>query len=288
MSKLELIKSPFNYIGGKFKLLPQILPLFPNDINTFYDVFGGGGNVILNVNANKYHYNEIVYQVTDMFKSLSYTCANETVQKVSNIIDEYKLSKTNEDGFLRLREDYNNGNDDWSMFYALVSHSFNYQFRFNNNHQYNSSFGRNRSYFTENMMNRLVSFVNKLYISDMMFTSKDFRELKIEDMHLQSNDLVYCDPPYLISTGNYNDGKRGFTGWGLDEEQSLLDILDCIDKKGSKFALSNVLRHKGRQNDMLIEWSKKYNINYLNADYSNCSYQGKNNGETIEVLITNY
>lgn len=41
--KEELIKSPLNYTGGKFKLLPQILPLFPNDINTFVDLFGGGG-----------------------------------------------------------------------------------------------------------------------------------------------------------------------------------------------------------------------------------------------------
>lgn len=40
---MELIKSPLNYVGGKYKLLPQILPLFPAHINTFYDVFGGGG-----------------------------------------------------------------------------------------------------------------------------------------------------------------------------------------------------------------------------------------------------
>ena len=41
-NKEDLIKSPLNYTGGKFKLLPQILPLFPNDINTFVDLFGGG------------------------------------------------------------------------------------------------------------------------------------------------------------------------------------------------------------------------------------------------------
>lgn len=34
--KEDLIKSPLNYVGGKFKLLPQILPLFPDSINTFY------------------------------------------------------------------------------------------------------------------------------------------------------------------------------------------------------------------------------------------------------------
>lgn len=42
-NKEDLVKSPLNYVGGKFKLLPQILPYFPNDIDTFYDVFAGGG-----------------------------------------------------------------------------------------------------------------------------------------------------------------------------------------------------------------------------------------------------
>lgn len=36
-------KNPFNYVGGKYKLLPQILSLFPSHIDTFVDLFGGGG-----------------------------------------------------------------------------------------------------------------------------------------------------------------------------------------------------------------------------------------------------
>lgn len=35
-------KNPFNYTGSKYKLLPQILPLFPSNIDTFVDLFGGG------------------------------------------------------------------------------------------------------------------------------------------------------------------------------------------------------------------------------------------------------
>ena len=42
----EYIKSPLNYTGGKYKLLPQILPLFPNEIDTFIDLFGGGVQLV--------------------------------------------------------------------------------------------------------------------------------------------------------------------------------------------------------------------------------------------------
>ena len=48
--KEELIKSPLNYVGGKFKLLPQILPYIPDDINTFVDLFMGGCNLVLTAN----------------------------------------------------------------------------------------------------------------------------------------------------------------------------------------------------------------------------------------------
>ncbi|MCA6073010.1 MAG: DNA adenine methylase, partial [Endomicrobium sp.] len=47
-------RSPLFYIGDKYKLLKQLLPLFPARINNFYEPFIGGGSVFLNVSANGY------------------------------------------------------------------------------------------------------------------------------------------------------------------------------------------------------------------------------------------
>ena len=58
MNKNNYIKSPLNYTGGKYKLLKQIIPLLPDNINTFVDLFGGGFNVGINVKANKIIYND--------------------------------------------------------------------------------------------------------------------------------------------------------------------------------------------------------------------------------------
>lgn len=52
LSSDNYIKSPLNYVGGKFKLLPQIMPLFPENISTFVDLFSGGANVGINVEAS--------------------------------------------------------------------------------------------------------------------------------------------------------------------------------------------------------------------------------------------
>lgn len=41
---MTYIKSPIFYMGNKYRLLPQLLPLFPSNIDTFYDLFGGSGS----------------------------------------------------------------------------------------------------------------------------------------------------------------------------------------------------------------------------------------------------
>lgn len=121
-----------------------------------------------------------------------------------------------------------------------------------------------------------------------MFDCKDFRD--VDYSNANKNDLVYLDPPYLITTGNYNDGKRGFKGWNEQDERDLLDLCDKLDKQGTRFALSNVFECKGKSNDILKKWSDKYRLAYLNSDYSNCNYhkKDKSKNSTVEVLITNY
>ena len=74
--KNTYIKSPLNYVGGKYKLLPQILPLFPDKINTFVDLFGGGFNVGINVNADTIVYNDLESHVVELLKYLKETDTN--------------------------------------------------------------------------------------------------------------------------------------------------------------------------------------------------------------------
>lgn len=280
-------KSPFNYIGGKYKLLPQILPLFPNKISMFYDVFGGGGSLSLNINSEFVYYNDIVPYVSNMFDDLKGKSTEECLKEIKSIINEYELSKINKEGFLKLRTDYNNGKRNWATFYMLVCHSFNYQFRFNNKQEYNSSFGKNRSEYTVATEKKFIEFMDRLNSIDISFDCKDFREIDYSDAN--ENDLVYFDPPYLITCGNYNDGKRGFKGWNKQDDLDLMNLCDKLDEQGTRFAMSNVLEHKGIKNEELIKWSKKYKVYHLDYNYNNCNYQDNNkNNETVEVLITNY
>ena len=65
--------------------------------------------------------------------------------------------------------------------------------------------------------------------------------------------------------------------------------MDKLNQQGVKFALSNVVEHKGKKNDILDHWMKKYHIHEINYGYRNSNYHGKNTDKiTQEVLITNY
>lgn len=280
-NKEELIKSPLNYTGGKFKLLPQILPLFPDNIRMFVDMFCGGCNVGLNVNAEKIICNDYMYQIIELYSAIRNNTNQETFKHIEERISSFDLSMENKDGYLKLRELYNKERNPLDLF-VLTCYSFNYSIRFNSNGDFNIAFGKDRSYFNQSIKERLSVFMDRS--KKITFTNFSFEDLKVEK--LTNEDFVYADPPYLITVANYNENG----GWNKDMEIKLLEKLDLCNENGVRFALSNVLGHKGKSNDILKEWSKKYNINYLNYDYSNCNYQTKDKTKksSVEVLITNY
>ena len=77
-----MIKSPLNYIGGKYKLLPQILPLFPEHINTFVDLFAGGLDVSINVEAEHVICNDINNYVIGLFEYFQHYTIDELINMV--------------------------------------------------------------------------------------------------------------------------------------------------------------------------------------------------------------
>ena len=283
------IKSPMNYTGGKYKLLPQILPLFPTEINTFVDLFTGGGNIAVNVNANKIIANDFEPHIIDIYKTFQKYEIEELIKTIELAIQRFGLTIENADNFNNFRTYYNKHIEDGYSFimpimlYVLICYSFNHQFRFNSKGEFNMPFGKNRSQWNDTMKKNLINFHKAIKDKNIIFTNKDFNELKIDK--LSSNDFVYCDPPYLITCATYNEKD----GWNETCEKNLLELLDKLNSQSVKFALSNVLFSKGKTNDILLEWSKKYNVHHLDYTYQNCNYHTKDKeSKPDEVLITNY
>jgi adenine-specific DNA-methyltransferase len=301
--KREFIQSPLNYTGGKYKLLGQILPHFPKRIDTFVDLFCGGCNVGINVNADKVIFNDINSHLLYLYKMFENSNKDNIVRTIDDVIDKYSLSRSTINGyefyncessiglgdynrkhFLKLRTDFNTQNEEYIkyiMLYVLIVYAFNNQIRFNSKGEFNLPIGKRD--FNENMKSKLCTFINRLQGGNYNFVCNDFR--KFDFSNLTSNSLVYCDPPYLFTCATYNE--QG--GWNEQCEKDLLAFLDNLDKHKIKFALSNVLRSKGKNNEMLEAWAAKYHIIHLDCKYSNSNYQRKDrSGNEDEVLIINY
>lgn len=304
----KIIQSPLNYTGGKFKLLPQIIPLFPNDVNTFVDLFCGGCNVGININSNSVVFNDIDEELIYIFNTFNNLDLDVTFEMINDIIKKYNLSDSSNNGynaydcdsskglgsynkeyFLKMRNDFNSlKNKDYYYYillYTLIVFSFNNQIRFNRKGEFNLPVGKRD--FNVKMQTKLSEFINRLKSRNCNFTSIDFRNLNINA--LNENDFVYADPPYLITCATYNENNA----WNENLEQDLLDFLDHLSENNIRFALSNVLRSKGKENNLLIDWlyqnRNRYIIHDLSYNYGNSNYHTKDKTKSSEeVLITNY
>lgn len=283
--KNPYLHSPLNYTGGKYKLLSQIIPLMPNNINTFVDLFMGGGNVITNIDAKNKIGNDYVEQLISLYRTIQNVPIQDIINHIEGKVNQYNLSKTNKEGYLTFRKDYNDNQEKYPLdLFTLICYSFNNQIRFNSKGEYNMPFGKDRSYFTDSIKNNLITFKERLENTTLL--NEDFRY--VMQLPLTSGDYVYCDPPYLITTASYNENG----GWTANDERDLLSILDKLNKKNIYFGLSNVLSNKGKNNDILLEWINKnnYTVHHLNHTYGNCNYHAKDKStsSTDEVFITNY
>lgn len=278
-----------NYIGGKQRLLSQILPLLPHNIDTFVDLFCGGCSVGLNAPAQRVILNDNLTYLIDLYRAFARHSTPDILSYIDSRIAQFDLSRVNESGYKLLRESYNTAGEPLDLF-VLIAYSFNHQIRFNNSHQFNNPFGRERSSFNPRMRENLIAFLGQLHNREVEFVNSNFDQVDLAG--LTPNDFVYCDPPYLITRGTYNDGKRGFTGWDNRQELTLLSLLDSLTARNVKFALSNVVEHKGKINTLLTEWiaQRGYHANRININYANSSYQtsDKVGSGTVEVLVTNY
>lgn len=206
--KKKYIKSPLNYVGGKYKLLKEILPLFPNDINTFVDLFGGGFNVGVNVKADYIIYNDISSQVAELLDYIKCNNIEDILFEIDNYIKQYGLSKENKTGYLSFREDYNGGNRTPIKFYTLLCYAFNNQIRFNKNGYYNMPFGKDRSSFNLALRQKFIDFHSRINSINCIFLSSSFENFNFTE--LNNNDFVYCEPPYFNSVAAYNE-QGGWT-----------------------------------------------------------------------------
>lgn len=274
--------SPLNYIGGKYDIIPFIRKYLPSNIDTFYDLFGGGANVSINVQAKNIIYNDINYFVKDLLQNISDSEISSTIKYIQKTIKKYGLEKGNKDAYYAFRSFYNSKPETSRNpldLYLLICYGFEHQIRFNSKKEFNNPCGN--SGFNQEMLEKLISFSFISKKQGVTYFSSHYSHF--EDL-VTGDDFVYCDPPYLISCGAYNDGKRGFNGWDEEQEKELLAFLLRLHRRGVRFMLSNMADRNGLCNVTLSTWIEENNFRVI----SNERMVKRNRQDRYEVIIINY
>lgn len=294
-------RSPFFYVGDKFKLVPQLKENFPKNIDRFIEPFCGGGSVFLNTDANEYLLNDIDEYMIKLHEFLiSFSDSQDAFwDELKLDIDKYKLSATflgkdvpeeyrkefvktyfaryNKEAYYKMRSDFNKDKDDMMLLYLLLIYGFNRMLRFNAKGDFNLPVGNVD--FNKNVENALNSYFDYVSGKNIELFSMDFQDF-IEEVQPRPNDMVYLDPPYLITFSEYNKL------WNEDSEMRLIDYLDELNSRNVRFAVSNVLWHRQRYNGTFNEWAQKYNIVRIKSNY--ISFNDNTEKDTYEVLVKNY
>ena len=300
--KKKIVRSPFFYVGDKYKLIEEISSYFPDDIEKFVEPFVGGGSVFMNIDARKFYLNDIDVNVIALRKFL-FKSANKRTEffsRIESLIAEYGLSysykedripielrqqykktyyaKYNKEAYGRMKRDFNESSiADLYVLYLLLIYGFNRMLRFNKNGDFNLPVGNVD--FNANVVNALEAYFMQVISKKPKWFNIDYKDF-LQKIRLSEKDFVYLDPPYLITFSEYNKL------WNEQDEIELLQLLDSLNKRRIRFAISNVTHYKGRCNNLFIDWACKYNVHPIKSNY--ISYHDNSTKQISEVLITNY
>lgn len=276
----EIVKSPLNYAGSKDLIMDKITAALPAHISNFVDMTGGAFNVGGNVaGTGRTFYNEKNPVVFEMVQRLLLDEPESLIAQIQAIVEDYGLTKADKDAYLRLRSHYNSlafGKRNTMELFVLTLYSFQHMIRFNKNGGFNVPVGN--SGLTDDVISRLMNYRTKMPLGNI--TMGSFADIDMGQF--DEDTLFYFDPPYIVTSAAYNDGKRLEAEWTEHDEYELLNYLERLDNAGRKFLLSNTVIHKGQRNEILLGWVEQNGYDMQEVGRGGRRYP------RMEVLIKNY
>lgn len=227
------MNKPFlKWAGGKYRVLPHILPLIGTP-KQYIEPFAGSLSVALNVVALKYVLNDFNSDLINLYELIM----ND--KKFIDDCEQYFVSNNTEEIFYRSRNEFNDAQDVRNraiLFVYLNRHCFNGLTRYNKLGKFNVPYGKYKSpYFPRKEMENFISVFTEQSIE---FSAGDFAADKLYQ-NVDSSTVVYFDPPYLplTDTAYFTDYTTG--GFDYDDQVRLRDLAVLLANRGARVIISN-------------------------------------------------
>ena len=271
---------PFvKWAGGKRAIIDKLITLSPNNYDTYYEPFVGGGALLFELAPKKAVINDSNTELINV-----YNCIKDDNKFISmcNELDKHEINHS-EEYYYKIRD----LDKDNKKFQKLADHKraartiylnkacFNGLYRVNSKNEFNVPFGKKAKINTYDGINMgiLHLFFN---LNDITILSVDFEDAV---KNAKKGDFIYFDPPYDSDTSTFTNYTK--SGFGKEEQKRLAKVFKELDKKGCYVMLSNY------NTTLIKELYKDYNFNYVEIQ-RNIGAKAKDRGIVEEVIITNF
>ena len=271
---------PFvKWAGGKRQIIDKLKEYVPDEYDTYYEPFIGGGALLFELSPKKAVINDLNEELMNVYNCL---CNEEKFKKMCNLLNHYEAEHSEEFYYEIRNKDKNKNAYNRLSDYTKAARTiylnkacFNGLYRVNSKNEFNVPFGKKTKINTYEGSN-LITVSNYLTMNDIKIQSVDFEEsLKTA----KKGDFVYIDPPYDSDTSTFNNYTED--GFGKEEQRRLAKVYKDLDKRGVYVMLSN------HNTTLINELYKDYHIHIIEAK-RNINANGKKRGKVEEVIITNY
>ena len=191
--------------GSKRSQSEEIIKRFPNEINTYYEPFIGGGSVLFqlmnsSIKVNKYicsDINEDLINLWNMIKSNPEKLCN-SYSKLWNELNSTSEIEERKNYYYMIRKRFNEfRNPEDFMFLSRTC--ANGLIRFNSKGDFNTPFHFSRPGINPVKLKEIIyEWSNLLNKYDVTFICQDYRNINAKE-----GDLIYLDPPYANIKGMY-------------------------------------------------------------------------------------
>lgn len=271
---------PFvKWAGGKRQILDKLIKYVPEDFNTYYEPFVGGGALFFELSPKNAVINDSNEELINVFRCIK---DEEKLTKMCNELNHHEANHS-EEYYYKIR----NIDRDKNKFNKLSDYKraartiylnkacFNGLYRVNSKGEFNVPFGKKLKVNTYEGQN--IGIIHAyLNFNNIKILSIDFEEA-VKDA--KEGDFIYFDPPYDSDTYTFNSYTED--GFSKDEQIRLSNVFKNLSDRGCYVMLSN-------HNTVLInELYKDFYIHKITAK-RNINSNGKKRGKVEEVIITNY
>lgn len=272
---------PFvKWAGGKRQIMDKLKKFVPEEFNTYYEPFVGGGALLFELSPKKAVINDENSELMTVYQVLT---SDHDFEELLKLLNSYEKNHS-EEFYYQIR----NIDKDYKKFQKLTKVQraartiylnkacFNGLYRVNQKGEFNVPFNKKNKINTYDGQNMTLAYVY-FQLNNVIIRNEDF-EQALRDA--KKGDFVYLDPPY---DSEHEDTFNGYTelGFGKQEQVRLARVFKELSDRGCYVMLSN------HNTPLINELYKDYYIHIITAKRA-INSKGDKRGRVEEVIITNY